>query len=337
MTGRVFTAAAPMRLDFAGGWTDVPPFSEREGGLVVNAAIALSAHARLELAGAVTRLISEDQGVSAVADGAGPVDRRLALLEAALRGRRERSACTLTTHSEAPPGSGLGSSGALDVALMAVIAAEEGELPGPEELAHRGWHLEAVDAGIPGGKQDQLAAALGGFNQLSFTDPHVEVQPLRLDPEFRDTLASVTLMCYTGTSRISGDTIARVADGYRRGDRRIVGALRELKAIAAQMAEALCAADLAATGRLLSANWRCQRDLDPAMATPAMDRLESLMREARALGGKASGAGAGGCMFFLFPDAVSARRAARAVPQTGGTLLPLRWAARGVRVTPGRT
>lgn len=186
-----------------------------------------------------------------------------------------------------------------------------------------------MEAKIPGGKQDQFAAALGGFQRLSFRDPDTGVEPITLDPAFAAALERQTLLCYTGTSRVSGTTIARVMAAYERGDARVTGALRALKDVAAAMAEALRAADLARVGVLLTDNWRHQQALDAEMCTAEMARLERGVRAAGAIGGKAAGAGAGGSMFFITPnDGIAASEAARTA---GATVLPVRWASEGVR------
>lgn len=326
-----FHAAAPARLDLAGGWTDVPPFSAREGGLVVCAAIDLLARVELRLGGARIRLVSEDlkQELECADSGGLVLDGRLDLLKAALRMFPVQGACTLTTRSDAPAGSGLGSSGAMDVALVAALALARADRLSEREIAEQGWYLETVEAKIPGGKQDQFAAALGGFQRLSFRDPDVGTEPITLDPAFRTTLERRTLLCYTGRSRISGAMIARVMAAYEGGEPVVSGALRALKDVAARMAEALRAADLARVASLLSENWRHQQALDPEMCTPEMARLEQAVLEAGALGGKAAGAGAGGSMFFVTGDppgpAIAAARAA------GATVLPVRWAEGGVR------
>jgi D-glycero-alpha-D-manno-heptose-7-phosphate kinase len=228
-----------------------------------------------------------------------------------------------------PLGSGLGSSGALDVALVACLVAARHERVDARELAEWAWRLETVEAGIPGGRQDQLAAALGGFHRLSFRDPDVGIEPITLDPAFAETLERQLVLCYTGRSRVSGDTIARVMSAYERGDRGVTGALDAMKDIALAMTEALRAADLARVGALLTENWTRQQELDRGMRTDDMGRLEQAMRGAGALGGKAAGAGAGGCMFFLVPrpDA-AAHDAAR---EAGATVLPVRWAWEGGR------
>ncbi len=274
-----YRAEAPLRLDLAGGWTDVPPFSQREGGVVVNAAIGLYARVALRLGGELIRLVAEDlnQTVEMVDSGGLVADGRLPLHKAGLRMFPVSFPCTLATRCDAPAGSGLGSSGALDVALVAALSAARLERPDRREIAQHAWQLEAVEAALPGGKQDQFAAALGGVQRLTFRDPDVGVEPLTLDP----------------------------------------------------MAEALRAADLAKVGALLAENWRHQRALDPGMCTPEMARLETALAAAGTLGGKAAGAGAGGCMFFLMADDSSA--GAAAARAAGAELLPLRWAADGVR------
>ena len=326
-----FHAAAPVRLDFAGGWTDVPPFSAREGGVVVSAAIDLTARVALQLGGPRIRLVSEDLGqeLECVDSGGLVLDGRLDLLKAALRMFPVQSPCTLTTRSDAPPGAGLGSSGAMDVALVGALALARADRLSEREIAEQAWYLETVEAKIPGGKQDQFAAALGGVQRLTFRDPDVGVEPITLDPAFAAELERRTVLCYTGRSRISGATIARVMAAYERGDPGVTAALRAMKQVAAGMAEALRAANLMRVALLLTENWTHQRSLDPEMCTPEMARLEQAVTAAGALGGKAAGSGAGGCMFFVTGDhpgpVIAAARDA------GATLLPVRWARDGVR------
>jgi D-glycero-alpha-D-manno-heptose-7-phosphate kinase len=329
-SGSVFGAAAPVRLDLAGGWTDVPPFSAREGGVVVATAIQLFAKAEVRLGGRGIRLVSEElKDQLELDDSAGLVrDGRLDLPKAGLR-MLPVGACTLTTRSDAPPGSGLGSSGALDVALVAALSAARGESPDPVEIAETACHLEAVEAGIRGGRQDQFTSSHGGFLRLDFRDPDAEVQRLKLDSGFVAELARRTVLCYTGSSHLSGSTIDRVMRAYEEGNNRVSAALLGLRNVAEAMAEALVAADAARIGRLLTENWKHQQALDHEMRTPDMARLEQAMEAAGALGGKAAGSGAGGCMFFLAPDDPAPLEAA--ARECGVRLLPVRWAMRGVR------
>lgn len=333
---RPAAAAAPVRLDLAGGWTDVPPFSAREGGVVVNAAIGLLVRAAVGPEGPGFRIVAEDLGeeLELPADSPLTADGRLDVHKAALRMHGVPPPVTLRTRSDAPKGSGLGGSGALDVAITAALAAATASEGFPTSmdipsLAETAWRLETIEAGVPGGRQDQWAAALGGFNLLRFRDPDVKRQPLRLDSAFRAELARRTVLCYTGASRLSGNTISRVMGAYERGESQVVGAFRGLCDVAERMAEALVSGNLFAVGALLSENWRLQQALDARMSTPEMARLEAAVRAAGALGGKAAGSGAGGCMFFIAGDNVTAT--ASAARMAGAHLLPVRWELTGVR------
>jgi len=322
-----------MRLDFAGGWTDVPPFSAREGGVVVNAAIGLCAHVELELGGALLRLVSAELGETLECANSGGLVRggKLPLLTAALRMFPVLGGFTLTTRCDAPPGSGLGSSGALGVALVGALTRARQDSMSQQDVADQAWQIETIEAQLPGGKQDQYAAALGGFHRLTFRDPDVGIEPLTLDPAFAAALERQTLICYTNKSRVSGDTISRVMGAYDRGDSKVTGALRGLKETGNAMADALRAADLARVGALLTENWKHQQALDPGMRTAEMAQLEDAAMKAGALGGKAAGAGAGGCMFFVMRG--DARQAATAVAggKDGAKVLPLSWTSEGVR------
>jgi D-glycero-alpha-D-manno-heptose-7-phosphate kinase len=324
-------ATAPVRLDFAGGWTDVPPFSATQGGMVVGAAIQLRAEAEVIPGGHGFRLVADDLGqtLELASRAELATDCGLPLLRAALRLAPPSGPLTLRTHSEAPAGSGLGSSGAIDVALVAALAAAQGASPTPREIADAACRLEAEEAKIPGGRQDQFVAAHGGFILLRFRDPEVDVVPLRLSDAFTAELAWRIILCYTGASHFSGGTIARVMGGYERGEPTIVDALQRIRRLAEQMVDALRREDLARVGALMAENWRGQQSLDAGMCTPAMARLEAALHDAGALGGKAAGSGAGGCMFFVAGDDVAAAR--RAAAAAGAQLLPVEWSWEGVR------
>jgi D-glycero-alpha-D-manno-heptose-7-phosphate kinase len=326
-----FHAQAPVRLDFAGAWTDVPPFSAREGGVVVNAAIALRAHVHLQLGGKLLRFVAEELGETLECANSGGLvpGGKLPLLTAAVRMYPILGGFTLTTKCDAPAGSGLGSSGALGVALVGALTQARLERLNEREVAEQAWQVETGEARIPGGRQDQYAAALGGFHRFTFRDPDVGVEPLTLDPAFAAALERHMLLCYTNKSRVSGDTIARVMSAYERGDGRVTGALRALRDIGHAMADALRGADLARVAALLNDNWKQQQVLDDGMRTPEMARLESALHPAGALGGKAAGAGAGGSMFFLMKG--PARAAEDAARAAGATVLPLSWSLEGMR------
>ncbi|HEY4322217.1 MAG TPA: hypothetical protein VGM77_13700 [Gemmatimonadales bacterium] len=327
------TSSAPVRLDFAGGWTDVEPIASAIGGAVVNAAIDLRTTVTVRSAERYS-LRAADLALAASADSSadfastGP----LALHAAALRWAA-LAPCAVSTAAAAPAGSGLGTSGALGVALVHALSTARDEPLHPIEIAERAWTIETVDATVAGGRQDQYAAALGGVQHLEMRDGKFHVSSIAIAAEVLDHLAQHIVVCHTGRSRFSGSTISRVVAAWQTGDQQVHAALLGMRALAQSVAPILQQGDVVRLGELLQANWQHQQALDRAMVTPAMAALEVAMRMAGATGGKAAGSGAGGVMFFAIPGSTKdAQDAARAC---GATVLPLRWAAGGVRSEPG--
>jgi D-glycero-alpha-D-manno-heptose-7-phosphate kinase len=294
-------ARAPLRIDLAGGWTDVAPYAAASGGAVVNVAIGLHAHAQVRRRRGGVEIRALDLGAAVSARVAAELrpDGELALLKAAARQLGPETGFEVTTSSDAPPSSGLGGSGAMGVALVAAFTALDGRRPQAAEIAQRAHQIETVEAGIPGGKQDQYAASLGGLQFLEFGAQSVGAT--RLDPpaEALHELERHLVLCYTGASRLSGATHAQVWQRYAAGDAAVLRALDGLKACALEMRDALAAGDVARVGGLLTRNWTLQQALGEGVRTETMRGLERAADAAGSAGCKACGAGAGGCMVFL--------------------------------------
>jgi D-glycero-alpha-D-manno-heptose-7-phosphate kinase len=326
-------ARAPVRVDFAGGWSDVPVFARTEGGVVTNAAITRYVHVECTVGGGAIRLHAEDLKQRVVVRNPAELtyDGRLDLHKAALNMLPVTGGLELLTRADVPPGSGLGASGALDVALVAALATLRGEQYSRPELAELGFQLEARELKLAGGRQDQYAGALGGWHQLAFSDGGVAVHPIAPDAGRAAALAAMLVIAFTGESHFSSDTHYRVWDAYRAGRPQVVDALRRLRDLGSAAAAALAAGDWPALAAAVDENWRCQQLLDPTIATPAMVRVEHAARAAGATGIKATGAGAGGCLLILAPPE---RRpiVERVVQGAGAQVLPAEFDFTGVHV-----
>ncbi len=324
-------ARAPLRIDLAGGWTDVAPYSARRGGAVVNVAISLHAHVQVRRQRTGVRLHALDLGAAVSARGAAELrpDGELGLLKAAARRLGPRGGFEVLTNCDAPAGSGLGGSGAMGVALVAAFAALGGARPRAAEIAQQAFELEAGDVGIVGGKQDQFAASLGGLQFLEFGERRVSATRLAAPEDGLRELERHLVLCYTGASRSSAEMHARVWQRYADGDRAIVKALGGLHACALEMRDAVANARLGTVGDILSRNWAYQRALGEGMETGAMRSLARAAAAAGAAGCKACGAGAGGCMVFL-AKAGRAFAVAEALRAAGGQVLRFSFDGAGV-------
>ncbi|MDF2774017.1 MAG: kinase [Geminicoccaceae bacterium] len=285
---KVLTARAPTRIDFGGGWTDVPPYSDEEGGFVCNLAIKRYASVRVRAAGGA------DVGVDTrrAADSA--------LAEAAVK-RAGIAGISVEITSDFPLGAGLGGSSAAGVAVNGALAAWRGGSIDRTTLAEQSRAIEVEDLGVPGGRQDHYAAAYGGALALAFGDG-TRVRRLPLPPDLKAALERRCVVIYTGQSRISGDTITAVLDAYRRRDARVLRALDRMKALARAMADDLCDRDLDSLGALVWEHWQLQRSLHPSIPTPLIDAILERARAAGARGGKALGASGGGCVLVIAGD-----------------------------------
>ena len=327
-------ADAPVRVDFAGGWSDVPDFADRGGGRVVNAAIALRTRVECRLGGGRIRLIAEDLGqrLSLHAPADLIYDGTLDLHKAALNMLPVGGGIEIITSSDVPPGSGLGASGSLDVSLLAALArCREQEACSAEDLAEMGYCLEAEELQLRGGRQDQFAAALGGFNDLGFREGRVQVSPLTVPDEAARDLRRHLVIAYTGQSHFSSATHARVWEAFHAGNATVGTAIARMRDLAGECAAAIGAGDWRSLAAAVDANWACQQRLDPTIATEGTRLMETAARAAGAWGVKATGAGAGGCLLILGPpnatDAVAA-----AVTDAGARVLDWEFDPIGVTV-----
>jgi D-glycero-alpha-D-manno-heptose-7-phosphate kinase len=302
-------AHAPARLDFGGGWTDVPPYGEEAGGFVCNLAIARYATISLR-------------------HGAAPARAKDDLVAAALR-RARLTDVTVALETDFPPGAGLGGSSAVGVALQAALSAWQGEDVEREELVCRSRGVEVEELGVAGGWQDHYAAAYGGALGLEFTDG-ITVRSLPMSDQFAAALERRCIVAYTGESRISGDTITAVLDGYRDREPTVVRALAHMAKLARDMADAIVAQSVDDLGALVGEHWNHQRSLHPRITTAGIERTLAAARGAGAIGGKALGASGGGCILAFARDGND--DAVRAAVGRVAELLPFAIDRDGVRV-----
>ncbi len=329
-------ARAPLRVDWAGGWTDVPVFAEREGGAVVNSAITLSVRVDCLLGGKKIRFRAEDLGerITAVSPLEISYDGKLDLHKAALNMLPVTGGIEILSRSDAPAGSGLGGSGALDVALLASLARCRRDDFDRVELAEMGFHLEATELHLLGGRQDQYAAALGGCHALSFDEGPVGIRRLAVDEPAARDLERHVVLAFTGHSHFSSKTHEHVWARYAAGEKKVAGALAALKELAAAAAEALDAGDWRRLASVVQRNWGEQQRLDATIGTPRTHAVTEAARGAGAWGSKATGAGAGGCVVILCAPG-DRPAVTEAVTRVGARVLDFAFDLEGVTVWEG--
>jgi D-glycero-alpha-D-manno-heptose-7-phosphate kinase len=317
---RAARAVARCRVDFAGGTLDIWPLGLlHPGASTVNVAIDLAVSAAITPRAAGWSLAADGEPARDFATlEVMAADPRAALVGIVAR-ELDLGPCAIETASASPRGAGLGASSALTVALLAAIEAARG-LPAADALsrARLARDLEARLMGLPTGLQDHLPAQLGGALALEHRAGGETVRRLDVGLE---ALAERLLVAYTGQSHFSAGANWRVIRARLEGEERTVAALDAIRDVAASLPTALERADWEAAGRLVAREWRARRTLSEAVSTPQLESLLETAERLGAWGGKACGAGGGGCVAVLAPPAAR-EPIFRAWRESGATPLP---------------
>lgn len=304
-------ARAPLRLGLAGGGTDLAPYCDVYGGNVLNCTISAYAYATVcERTDGMLSFSANDIGESELLTLAAilAIDTGLRL-HRAVYNRMVRDynggrplALDVHTSVDAPPGSGLGSSSALVVALVKAYS-EFLDIPVSDyELAYVSFEIERVDLAMAGGKQDQYAAAFGGCNFIEFLpNDRVIVNPLRVHEAHKLEVESSFLVCHTGRSRMSSAIIEQQTDGMRRLDSSSLAAMNQIKHDAVEMKLAMLRGDVGLMADILRSSWAAKKRTATAVTNGEIDEIYDAALASGALAGKISGAGGGGFMMFLVP------------------------------------
>jgi D-glycero-alpha-D-manno-heptose-7-phosphate kinase len=334
----IIRSCAPLRLGLAGGASDVSPFCDLYGGYVLNATIDSYAYCHLEPTNdnkVTFTAVDRAETFASEARDRLPLDGQLQLHKAIYNRvvSRFNSGCPvslkLTTNSDAPAGSGLGASSTLVVAILRAYV-EWLKLPlGEYDLAQLAFQIERVDAKLLGGRQDQYAAAFGGFNFMEFyAADRVIVNPLRIKHSIVRELESSMVLYYTGVTRESAHVIDEQRQRIEQMDGAAIAATEELKNDALLMKEALLKSNIREIARVLGRSWEAKKQLASRITNPAIDAAYATAMQAGAVSGRISGAGGGGFIIFM-ADPLRRHEVIQALQNCGGRILPFHFSEHG--------
>ncbi len=322
----IIRSKAPLRLGLAGGGTDVAPYSDLYGGAILNATISMYAYATIQprkdkkiVLNSLDKNLRLEYDSTRFLEIDGKFDLAKGIYNRVVKQfKRKALSFELTTFVDAPPGSGLGTSSTLVVAILGAFA-EWLNLPlGEYDLAYLAYEIERVDLNMAGGKQDQYAATFGGVNFMEFfKDDKVIVNPLRIKPIYLHELAYNLVLYYTETSRLSSRIIETQSRNVMDNVESSIEATHNLKQQAILMKEALLKGNLDKIGEILDYGWQNKKKMAKGITNRAIDQIYNAAIKNGASGGKISGAGGGGFMIFYCPDN-SRNKVIKALEKFGG-------------------
>lgn len=335
----IIRSKAPLRLGLAGGGTDVTPYSDIYGGATLNATISMYAYSTIiptNTGKIIIRSIDKGEYLEVKSLPELPVDGKLDLLKGIYNRvvrdyTRDGLSFELSTFVDAPPGSGLGTSSTLVVAVLGAFA-EWLKIPlGEYDLAKLAYEIERIDLKMAGGKQDQYAATFGGVNFMEFyKDDKVIVNPLRVRSIYLNELSHNLLLYNTRTSRVSSAIIERQSKHIFENKTKYVEATHKLKEQAIKMKEVILKGDIDRIGEVLDFGWKYKKKIASGITNQKIDQIYDAAIKSGATGGKMSGAGGGGFMIFYCP-LNSRYRVIDALRKFGGTSHRYEFTADGMR------
>lgn len=317
----IIRSKAPLRLGLAGGGSDVSPYSDLYGGAVLNATIDLYSYCTIEendsgkivfVAADLGQKSSYQSAPSLPVDGS--FDLHKGVYNRIIRDFKIEKPLSfrLTTYCDAPPGSGLGTSSTMVVAILKAFA-EWLNLPlGDYDMAYLAYQIERNDLGLRGGKQDQYAATFGGFNFIEFyNDNRVIVNPLRMKQWVIDELEVSTVLYYTGASRSSDRIIREQQKNTISGNKESIEATHRIKQNSFLLKDYLLKGEVLKFSKAIGKEWENKKMMAGSITNSLIEKIYKEAMNAGAYGGKVSGAGGGGFMIFTVdprkkPDLVNA-------------------------------
>ena len=306
----IYRSRAPLRIGLAGGGTDVSPYSDLYGGAILNSTISLYANASIEPIEEnviIVQALDRREEQRFEWNNQLPINGKLDLLKGVYNRIQHDFGVPLTgfrlsTHVDAPAGSGLGTSSTLVVAIIGAFY-EMLRLPlGEYDIAHYAYDIERNDLKLAGGKQDQYAATFGGVNFMEFYGgDKVIVNPLRIKQQYLNELENNLVLYFTSTSRESADIIKEQVKNVNQKNEKSIEAMHQLKEQARMMKEALLKGRLHEFGEILDFGFEQKRQMAANISNSNIDEIYFAAKKSGATGGKISGAGGGGFMIFYCP------------------------------------
>ncbi|MFX1388598.1 MAG: GHMP kinase [Promethearchaeota archaeon] len=331
----IIRSKAPFRVSFGGGGTDMPPYCTEHGGCVISTTIDRHVY--------ITLKPRQDENVNILAPnfnesfnfkvGDNDYSTDFELFKGIFNVLEIKKGYDIIFYSDLPPGSGMGGSSSLSVALIGALNTYKKFGFSKYEIAQKAYDIERIELKQKGGYQDQFAAAFGGFNFIEFSEK-VEVTPIKASRDMINELQFSLILCYVGGSHFSSDIQDEVLKGYEVEKKSYIEAMNDLKEVAYSMKNVVESNNLNRLnefGELLHKGWLAKKSLSPKISNKNIEYFYLTSRKFGVLGGKLLGAGGGGHL-LLFSDSEKKQIIIKELEQIGGKIVNFHFNQNGLEV-----
>ena len=331
----IIRAKAPFRVSFGGGGTDMAPYCMDHGGCVISTTI--DRHVYVSIVPREDKLVRvqspSTNKETSFKFGDRNYSENFELFKGIINHLNIEDGFDIVMHSELPPGSGMGGSSSLAVALIGAFNEYYDFQLNPHQIAQKAFDVERIELEQKGGYQDQFAASYGGFNFIEFTN-QVKVTPIKTSEEMKNELHYRFILCYVGGSHFSSDIQDEVLKGYTFERKSYMEAMQELKDVAHAMRNVVESQDtgkLSSFGELMHRGWLAKKSLSSKISNKNIENFYLVSKEFGVLGGKLLGAGGGGHL-LLFSDPNKKYDIIHQLEKIGGKVIKFHFNPKGLEV-----
>jgi D-glycero-alpha-D-manno-heptose-7-phosphate kinase len=293
----MFVGMSPMRVSFAGGGTDMPEYYEKYNGSVVSTTIDLFTYLVYnprndDSIQAFASDFESYQGLKKFKDLEYQLGTEIAISAVKLLDFKQGGDYLIS--SNVKPGSGLGGSSSLAVNCVKTISSLQNKKFSNTEIAEMAFHIERNILNHPVGKQDDYIAAFGGFNFIDFNSNGIKVSPIKLSSSVSSELQENLMLFSMETTRKSSDVLKNQLELTKNENKDTLESLHYVKKLSEELHDSLKSSDLQNFAEVLNKGWNAKKKFTKEVTNDRIDKIYELALSNGAIGGKITGAGAGG-------------------------------------------
>ena len=297
----MYIGTSPVRISLAGGGTDMPEYYEKYGGNVVSSTISLFTYLMLKPRNddsfqAFSTDFAIHQSKTTYKKLKAKTGTEIAV--SVIKYLNFKNGTDFVIGSDVQPGSGLGASSSLTVNFMNTISKLQKKNFSKKQIAEKSFFVERNLLLHPIGKQDDYIASYGGLNYIKFSKNNITVTPIQLKKSKSEELQNNLLLFFIGTTRKSATVLSKQLKKTKNLDPLTLNSLHKVNALAKDLFKALKRSDLTNIGEILNEGWMEKKNFTKEVSNPRIDKIYSNAIKKGAIGGKLTGAGAGGHMLF---------------------------------------
>jgi|TARA_B110000495_G_scaffold203957_1_gene231241 D-glycero-alpha-D-manno-heptose-7-phosphate kinase len=330
----MFVGMTPVRISFAGGGTDMPEYYEKYGGSVISTNINKFTYVVINLKSDNSfQAFSSDFETHHKKTNYSSLEPKhgTEIPISIVKYFKYKQGGDFLICSDVPPGSGLGASSALSVNCINTITSLMKKKLSKRQIAEIAFHIERNILKHPIGKQDNYVASFGGFNYIKFKKNKVQVTPIKIKKSTLSELEQNLLLFFVGDTRKNSNVLSKQLKNTKQGNKNTIESLHTANDLVDEFYNKLKSSDLISVGELLDKGWTAKKQFAKGVTNNKIDLIYESAIKCGAIGGKLTGAGAGGHL-LLYCEKPKQKTVLKKMKNLGLELIPFNFHLSGPKI-----